>query len=286
MTQRWLSFPRPIRYAKTMRLSLVAAALIVSVPAFAAETAWQELAPDTRVRLIASEAVDSEGRSHVALELDMPAGTKTYWKVPGETGIPLSLDFSGSEGVAAGAAIWPFPQIETAAAYTDFVHYGHVVIPIEITAAGKAGSVELDTLMGICSDICVPAQASFSLPLDFSRPDSGHVLRIEQALSASPLDWPDRDPPVGEARFDPKAGTLAVRVDTARLDPATLITDASAAGYVFGAPQKSPETDVVLFALLGGSEPVALEGRAVTFVFMTPDGPYQVTREIVVSTGD
>ena len=286
MTQRWLSFPPPIRYAKVMRPLPVLAALLLSMPASAAETAWQELAPDTRIRLIASEARDTAGHTHIALELDMPAGTKTYWKVPGETGIPLALDFAGSAGVDGGTAIWPFPKIEIAAGYTDFVHYGHVVIPIELEAADGAAVVELDALLGICSDICVPARASFRLPLDFARPDAGHAIRIEQALADAPLVWPGADSPVRDVRYDAAAETLSVTVDAGRLDPATLIADASAAGYVFGAPQKSPETDVVTFALLGGGEPAALEGRAVTFVFMTPDGPYAASREVALSAGD
>ncbi len=72
-----------------MRLAafaLVAAAL--ASPAHAAATAWQELAPDARVRLIASEQPVAGGKTFIAIELDMPETMKTYWRVPGETGTP------------------------------------------------------------------------------------------------------------------------------------------------------------------------------------------------------
>ena len=41
------------------------------------------------------------------LQLDMPANTKTYWRVPGETGIPSEFDFSASVGLTSGTIDWP-----------------------------------------------------------------------------------------------------------------------------------------------------------------------------------
>ena len=50
------------------------------------------VAPDVRVRLIASEQLRADHTTLAAIEIDMPASTKTYWRVPGETGIPTELE--------------------------------------------------------------------------------------------------------------------------------------------------------------------------------------------------
>lgn len=262
-----------------MRLAL--AFLLLPTAVLAGETAWQELAPDTRIRLIASESLSPDGRTHIALELDMPSDTKTYWKVPGETGIPLELDFAGTEGLEGHRVIWPFPKIDIVSGYTDFVHYGHVVIPIELDLGAVPGArLELGTLMGICSDICVPATAAFSLPLDFGKPDAGQQIRIDQAIAEAPIAWAGEDGPIGSAVYDAAAEVLSVEVDSSRADPSSLLADASAAGYVFGAPQKSPEPNLVTFDLLGGADAAKLQGETVSFVFLTEDGPYALDRLI------
>ena len=65
---------------------------LAAAPACAGATAWQELAPGVKLRLVASDTLSADGTTLAALELDMPAGTKTYWRVPGESGIPTELD--------------------------------------------------------------------------------------------------------------------------------------------------------------------------------------------------
>ena len=280
MTQRWLFRPVGLGYSNIMRLAFVLVAALISAPAVAAETAWQELGPDTRMRLIASERAEAGSKTHIAIELDMPPNTKTYWRVPGETGIPLQLDLAGSRGVDGFAVQWPYPQIETKDGYTDFVLYGPTVIPIELAVTGTTPIVETDVLLGVCSDICVPATASFSLPLDLSTADPGQSIRIDQALALSSIPWVGPDAPVGEVSLDETGKALEVGIDPGRLQPASLIVDASEAGYVFGAPQKSPQPFLVVHHMLGGGDAGALEGRDVTLVFMTVDGPFEVTRRV------
>jgi DsbC/DsbD-like thiol-disulfide interchange protein len=255
------------------------AVVLLSGPAHAAATDWQDLAPDTRIRLIASERLEGQ-KTHAAIELDMPSGTKTYWRVPGETGIPLQLDLTGSSGVGAHRVAWPFPRIEVKDGYTDFVLYGPTVIPIELEVTGATALLEADVLLGVCSEICVPATASFSLPLDFGKPDPGQSVRIDQALALTAIDWTGADAPVAGVAFDIANERLSVEIDAGRLEASMLIVDASEAGYVFGAPQKSPEPNLVVYDMLGGGDAGALEGKAVRIVFMTDDGPYEVTRRV------
>ncbi len=267
-------------------LFLLMSGLVAAFPAFAAETGWQELAPDTRIRLIASETRTSGGRTLLAIELDMPPNTKTYWRVPGETGIPTRLDLAGSTGISGHRLHWPYPQVEQQQGYTDFVYYGPLVIPVELTVDGDNPVVEASILMGVCSDICVPATAEFSLPLNLTKPDPGQDLRINQALALTPLPWSGANDAIGEARFDAASGLLSIPVNAALADPGSLIADASVSGHLFGAPQKSPEPGLVTLPLLGGGGGAGLEGQPILLIFMTRDGPFEVSRRVVRSTPD
>jgi DsbC/DsbD-like thiol-disulfide interchange protein len=263
-----------------MRVALAVIVGFLVTPAFAGATGWQELAPDTRVRLITSDKVDAAHKMLAAIELDMPVNTKTYWRVPGETGIPTTLDLDGSDGIAAPRFLWPYPTIDNVEGYTDFVYYGPVTIPVEFTLEGPAPTLRASLLMGVCSDICVPAMANFEFAIDLSKPDTGQEIRIEQALANTPIEWTGPAETIGDPSFDPARGSVKVPVDTSQVDPGSVIADASDSGHLLGAPQKSPEPDVVTLPLMGGDDGAGLVGQPIQIIFMTQDGPYQVTRRV------
>ena len=106
---------------------------LLAVPAQAGETPWQEVAPGVKVRLITSDKLD-DGVTLAGLELDMPESTNTYWRIPGETGIPTELDFAASTGVSDPWIHWPYPEIDRSRGYLDYVYFGPTVLPFEISA--------------------------------------------------------------------------------------------------------------------------------------------------------
>lgn len=251
----------------------------LSLPAHAAATAWQELAPEARARLISSDVLKSDGTTTIALEIDMPLSSNTYWRVPGETGIPTELDFTGSAGIAGSQMLWPYPAIETSTGYVDYVYRGPVVLPVELKLEGQQADLRVGVTMGICSDICVPVKAAFELPLSFAAPDRSQGLRITQALAEIPLEWDGAGDPVPAVRYDAQADALAVTI-APELDPLSVIADAGLTGQLFGAPQKSPEPNLVLVPLLGGDQGRGVEGKPVRLTFMTEMGPFSVERRV------
>lgn len=262
-----------------MRLLVALLSLLVASPVVAAATDWQELAPGAKARLISSNAATADGKVRVGLEIDMPPELKTYWRIPGETGIPTTFDFSRSEGVSDHSVHWPYPVIEATPDYTDFVYRGPTVIPIDLSTDGGSLTVDLDLILGICSDICVPAQASFSLPVSLAKSDPGQELRIEQAVSLTPLAAPD-DAVVGPVSLDGEA--LSVVLHSPDIDPASVIAATADPGVLFGAPQKSPDNGIVILPLLGG-DGQTLVGQPIEITYMTPAGPYWVEREITAA---
>lgn len=261
-------------------------ALAAAPAAQAGETAWQEVAPGVSLRLISAGQIKPDGTTMVGLEINMPQTSKTYWRVPGETGLPTELNFAGSTGIDTHRIVWPYPTRVQTSDYLDYAYFGPTVLPVELTVSSGAPQVELRAVLGICSEICVPAQASFSLKLDDAAPDRPNGLRIRQALATAPMAWPEPVQPVGDVQFRPDTGMLAVEVESPDLDPASLIAATESGEPLFGTPQKSPEPNLVLIPILGKADKLGLENQAVRLTFLTGMGAFEVQRTIRARVAD
>lgn len=269
-----------------MRLTAFLGTLAVLIaPASAGETPWQEVAPGVKLRLISSGHIKADGTTLVGLEIDMPETSKTYWRAPGQTGLPTVLDFAASTGVLGHEIMWPYPQREDTGDYLDYVYFGPTVLPIDVKVQPGAHA-EIDAMLGVCSDICLPAQAHFSLALSDAEPDRPNGLRIKQALAMAPIAWAGDPQPIGDVAITQDGAMLAVEVSDSDVDPASLIAATESGEPVFGAPQKSPEPNLVLIPVLGISDEIDLENQDVQLTFMTGMGAFEVTRTIAAPAAE
>ncbi len=126
------------------------------------------------------------GTQMAALHIHLDDGWKTYWRAPGEVGIPPSFDWSASRNVAALVPHWPVPEVIASNDMTTLGYHGDLVLPVEITPKDPGADIVLSGAieMGICNDVCVPveAQLSAALPQGATTADP----RIEAALAAQP----------------------------------------------------------------------------------------------------
>ncbi len=126
-----------------------------------------------------------DGSYQVALEFTLNEGWKTYWRTPGPAGLPPIFNWDGSDNVGAVRFDWPTPKIIDQSGMITLGYYDHFVLPIRITPEAE-GPVRMAMTLnfGVCSDICVPAQAVFLARLNGSA-DEG-VAQIEAALLKGP----------------------------------------------------------------------------------------------------
>jgi len=126
-----------------------------------------------------------DGSYQVALEFKLNDGWKTYWRTPGPAGLPPIFSWNGSDNVGEVRFDWPTPEIINQSGMITLGYHGEFVLPIRIApAADGPVRVALTLNFGVCSDICVPAQAVFLARLDGSADDS--VEQIEAALLKGP----------------------------------------------------------------------------------------------------
>ncbi|MDZ7711420.1 MAG: protein-disulfide reductase DsbD family protein [Roseovarius sp.] len=128
----------------------------------------------------------ADGTRMAALRFELAPGWKTYWRAPGEAGIPPRFDWRGSRNLGAVEILWPTPQQTITSGFRTIGYEHDLILPVRITPAraGRAVSLSADVEIGVCSDICVPveAQVSLDLPLDGGDRDP----RIAAALAARP----------------------------------------------------------------------------------------------------
>ena len=138
-----------------LRLALLA--VLIASPALAAEPFASDWSPSakSRARLIA----DAEG---AGLEIELAPGAITYWRDPGEAGVPPTFDFSGSQNLAKAEVAFPPP--ERIAEPDGSVAFGYregAILPIAVTPADPGKPVQLRAKVdyGVCEKICLPARA-------------------------------------------------------------------------------------------------------------------------------
>jgi thiol:disulfide interchange protein/DsbC/DsbD-like thiol-disulfide interchange protein len=130
----------------------------------------------------------------VALRLDIEPGWHTYWRNPGESGLPTTLAWKLPPGYKAGDIEWPAPR---ALAAGPLVNYGYEnvvlhLVPITVPADAKPGSTatlaaRADWL--VCRETCIPEGVDLSLALPIAtsaQPDPKWAKPIAGARAALP----------------------------------------------------------------------------------------------------
>ncbi|MEM0944695.1 MAG: protein-disulfide reductase DsbD domain-containing protein [Pseudomonadota bacterium] len=98
-----------------------------------------------------------DGSRTMGLALDLAPGWKTYWRSPGEAGIPPRFDWEGSANLARIEVLWPAPGIYQSFGMTTIGYESDVVLPIRLEPedASAPVSVSLALDLGVCREICV-----------------------------------------------------------------------------------------------------------------------------------
>ena len=140
--------------------------------------------PHAAARLIAGAAMKSAGAEvpRAGIEIRLEPGWKTYWRYPGDSGVPPTFDFGGSQNVKAVTPLWPAPERFADGAGGYSIGYrGDVVLPLRIVPAdaSKPSSLHVKIGYATCSNICVPSEADLGLTL------SGKAGAEEPVLAAA-----------------------------------------------------------------------------------------------------
>ena len=157
-------------------LTMLTASLALALPVFADEPA------DDIVTMHLLPGWRSANGTHTAgLKLILAPGWKTYWRAPGDAGIPPVFDWSGSKNLKAANVQWPRPVVFTQSGMRSIGYIDSVVLPIKLKPRQSKTPITLSARIdiGICNDICVPKTIRFTAKLN-----PGSAARDPQIIAA------------------------------------------------------------------------------------------------------
>ena len=151
-------------------------------------------------RLVTAENGVAPGAATVSagLHIDLSGDWKSYWRSPGEVGMPPQIDWSGSTNIEKAEFLWPAPTRFEAFGIENFGYKDEVLYPIKITLAeaGEPAVLDANVTLLVCETICVPETFRTTLELDegdgIDRPSAELIARFAEAV---PLSMSDDTPP-------------------------------------------------------------------------------------------
>ena len=144
------------------------------------------------VRLIAGERRGDGGAAvlRAGVEIRLAPGWKTYWRYPGDSGVPPRFDFAGSQNLKSVTVRYPAPQRLTDEGGTSIGYKRGVVFPLEVMPQdpGKPVVLKLSLDYAVCEKLCIPAEGKAEQTLTGRQGAQDAWLRGHEALVPKPAN--------------------------------------------------------------------------------------------------
>ncbi len=210
----------------TLAISLIAACAL-STGAFAQAGLTNKAVPgavvsneQVRAELLAwaPEGVAAGKPVWLGLQLTHQPNWHTYWKNPGDSGLPTRLEWQLPAGVTAGEIAWPAPIKIPVGTLVNYGYEGTTLLPVPLTVAPGFNAAQLDVQLTaswlICKEVCIPQEGSFAISI----PVKGSTASSGQAFQAAFAAAPKALPP-GGSRVEVEVGKQVLKVSLAGLPP-------------------------------------------------------------------
>lgn len=225
-------------------------------------------------RLESAQSAVGEGRVSAALHMTLDPGWKTYWRVPGDSGLAPRFDWSNSKNVHAIELLWPTPVAFDELGERFYGYKGDVLWPLRIVAQDPDQAIDLSLKLdfGVCSDVCVPTSIRSSLKIPSGEASlTEHAGLIEDFVAQVPIRARDVDFS-GAARLLNVSGyraELEISLTGSDLMPSTIVASGLKGVYLGASRSKEENTHTVP---LEANDPEKLRGKPVNLLFLFEDG--------------
>ena len=205
----------PSRTALGLVATLLASSLLTEARAQDASP-WQKDG-HSAVRLLAGSRSGSVLLGGIAFQLQ--PGWKTYWRTPGDSGVPPRFDFSKSDNVEAVTVLWPAPRkFDDGAGGVSLGYHDQIVLPLRIVAKNvdKPVTLRVEINYAVCEKLCIPVDANAELT--FNSVASTEDSALFAALDTVPKPANIGDPNPLTIRDVKREGKSKVLVDVVTPD--------------------------------------------------------------------
>ncbi|MDP1699591.1 MAG: protein-disulfide reductase DsbD family protein [Aestuariivirga sp.] len=251
------------------------AILALAAAPLMATAARSDIPEPFKVSLISGGQEGGVWQAGILVELEPE--WKTYWRMPGDSGIPPQFDWAGSENCAAIEVGFPVPRRFNDAAGETIGYHNRVVFPVFVRPEklDATASLQLDMFFAVCKDVCIPAKAKAGAALS--------------ASAANPLldEWLKRLPRLAAAGTPPFV--TAARFETRENKPALVVTltgqaqdifvESETSAY-FGKPRFDGATGEVWLPIANLRDTAKLRGIPLKLTLSTGDSGIEQTLTI------
>jgi len=223
-----------------------------------------------RLSLMVAE-YDSATKSYTGgLEIELDHGWKTYWRLPGDAGIPPQFDWSKSKNLKSVEVLWPAPHRFQDKGGETIGYKDRVVFPLRIVPENPDQPVELNLSLffGVCQDICIPGNGE--LTARTGRADPAAAALIASFAAKVPRKV-DASSPFRVSRAwlsEHRPQSLFVQIEGERRGRFDIFVEGADFAY-FKAPRSPTKTDRWILPFTG--DPARLRGLPVKLTIVTPE---------------
>lgn len=248
-----------------MRLRSIIAGLAGSLLAAAAQGAEKPY----RVSLIGDSFDGRSWLTGVLIELD--PGWKTYWRMPGEAGIPPEFTWTTSAPAEVTVA-FPAPARYADQSGETVGYEKAALFPVTVTPENATElDLSLDLFFAVCKDICIPATASAAIALGGMMRDPSGSARVEDAKEAVPAGGSA----VSAAMLVMDSGKPVLQLEL-KERPEDIFVETPGTAY-FRAPEFSADGRTARLAIDNLKDPAGLAGTALTLTYRLNGAGFEQT---------
>lgn len=186
-------------------------ALALCAPALLAQSAVVTT-PQVRAELVAHapDGLAPGAPLWLGLKIEHKPHWHTYWKNPGDSGLPTTVEWTLPAGWQAGEIQWPTPKKLPLGPLMNFGYEDTLLLPVPVTVGAAPGGeteIRLSAEWLVCKDVCIPEGGDFVLRLP-AGPVTAHATLFRDAQEALPRALPE-----ARATAELRDGALQVRVE-------------------------------------------------------------------------
>ena len=249
------------------------------VASHAASTDWQDLGGG-KARVVA-QLDPASYKIEGVVEVELEPGWSTYWRYPGGSGIPPQFDFSASGGLAPVAVQFPAPK-KIGEGRRSYAGYKRKVSFPFSAHAGKSAkpNIDLKLLIGVCEEICIPAQAAFNIKASqLFQTDPVAQRQVTFAKLGIPKSVAPQDVKLQVTKAGDKALHISLKKPAGYKNPA-LFVEGPPKWYLLAPEIISEENDVLTYLLDVSDIPKGVDplSHPLTYTLSTGNGGIEFSR--------
>jgi len=147
----------------------------------------------------------------LGLKIEHKPQWHTYWKNPGDSGLPTTLEWTLPAGVQAGSIAWPTPHRLPIGPLMNYGYDGTLLLPVPVTVPAGFNAPSLDVKLHaewlVCKEVCIPESGDFVLQIPAQAATAAQAADFNRARAQQPTPLP-----LAQGKAEVRDGALQLRV--------------------------------------------------------------------------